>query len=45
MSSEKFQFINAIEIDIFLSNKTEVIETITQNCNHLTSVGFSLITN
>ena len=39
---KKFQFINAIENDIIWSNNTEVVETITQNCNHLTSVGFSL---
>ena len=39
---KKFQFINAIEIDSICLNKTQVVKSITQNCNHLISVGFSL---
>ena len=37
---KKFRFITAIEFDITYSNQTEVLNTIIQNCKHLTSIDF-----
>ena len=38
----KFQFITTIEIDFFLLNNPKMIETIIENCHHLTSFSLSL---
>ena len=40
---KKFRFINAIKFDILFWNPSEVLNTITQNCNHLTSIDFDFI--
>ena len=40
---KKFRFINAISIKIIYWNESEVLNTITQNCKHLTSIDSDFI--
>ena len=42
---KKFRFITAIEFvfDSYISNPSEILNTITENCDHLTSIGFDFI--